>query len=64
MKEVKLLEKLQHEFIIRYIESFIEQNEMFIVVEWAEKGDLKQLIRQVNSRQQYIEERRVWHYLW
>lgn len=51
MKEVKLLEMLQHEFIIRYIESFIEQNEMFIIVEWAEKGDLKQLIRQANSRQ-------------
>ncbi len=37
---------------------------MFIVVEWAEKGDLKQLIRQANSRQEYISERRVWHYLW
>jgi NIMA (never in mitosis gene a)-related kinase len=37
---------------------------MFIVVEWAEKGDLKQLIRQANSRQEYINERRVWHYLW
>ena len=45
MKEVKLLEKLQHGFIIRYIESFIENNEMFIAVEWAEKGDLKYLIR-------------------
>jgi serine/threonine protein kinase len=45
MKEVKLLEKLQHDFVIKYIESFIEQNEMFIVVEWAEKGDLKYLIR-------------------
>jgi serine/threonine protein kinase len=41
MKEVKLLEKLHHDFIIRYIESFIEANEMFIAVEWAEKGDLK-----------------------
>jgi NIMA (never in mitosis gene a)-related kinase len=45
MKEVKLLEKLQHDFIIKYIESFIEKNEMFIVVEWAEKGDLKYLVR-------------------
>eukprot|EP00347_Sterkiella_histriomuscorum_P020114 403339050 len=64
MKEVKLLEKLQHDFIIRYIESFIEQNEMFIVVEWAEKGDLKYLVRQAAARQQFLEERRVWNYLW
>ena len=42
---MKLLEKLSHDFIIWYIESFIEANEMFIVVEWAEKGDLKYLIR-------------------
>ena len=41
IKEVKLMEKLQHEFITWYIESFIEANEMFIAVEWAEKGDLK-----------------------
>ena len=41
IKEVTLLEKLSHEFIIKYLESFIEKNEMFIAVEWAEKGDLK-----------------------
>lgn len=35
------MEKLKHDFITWYIESFIEKNEMFIVVEWAEKGDLK-----------------------
>ncbi len=33
------------------------------MVEWAEKGDLKQLIRQANSRQQFLEERRIWMYL-
>lgn len=41
IKEVRLLEKLNHPYIIRYLESFIEDNEMFIAVEWAEKGDLK-----------------------
>ena len=64
IKEVKLLEKLTHKFIIRYIESFIESNEMFIIVQWAEKGDLKALIRNHRARQQFIEERRVWQYLW
>ena len=64
MKEVKLLEKLQHDFVIKYIESFIDQNEMFIVVEWAEKGDLKYLVRHAAARQQFLEERRVWNYLW
>ena len=41
IKEVRLLERLAHESIIRYLENFIEDNEMFIAVEWAENGDLK-----------------------
>ena len=35
------MEKLEHKHITKYIESFIQDNEMFIAVEWAEKGDLK-----------------------
>ena len=64
MKEVKLLEKLKHDFIIRYLESFIEDNEMFIIVEWSEKGDLKNLIRQCRAKETYLEERRIWTYIW
>lgn len=64
MKEVKLLEKLSHPFIINYLESFIEDNEMFIIVEWAEKGDLKNLIRSHRSRDSFLEERRIWTYIW
>jgi len=35
IKEVRLLEVLTHENIIRYLENFIEDNEMYIAVEWA-----------------------------
>ena len=45
IKEVKLMEKLEHRHITRYIESFIQDNEMFIAVEWAQNGDLKEFIR-------------------
>ena len=41
IKEVKLMEKLSHKNITQYIESFIQDNEMFIAVEWAANGDLK-----------------------
>jgi len=45
IKEVKLMEKLSHPNITQYIESFIQDNEMFIAVEWAAKGDLKAYVQ-------------------
>ena len=45
LKEVKLLQSLDHPNVIRYLDSFIEDNDLYIAVEWAEKGDLKYIIR-------------------
>ena len=63
IKEVKLMEKLSHEHITKYIESFIQDNEMFIAVEWAERGDLKQYIRKVRDANELIPERQIWFYV-
>ena len=56
------MEKLRHEYITQYIESFIQDNEMFIAVEWAEKGDLKEFIREVKDKESFIPELKVWQY--
>jgi len=45
LKEVKLLQSLDHPHIIQYLDSFIANNELFIAVEWAEKGDLKRIVK-------------------
>jgi serine/threonine protein kinase len=45
LKEVQLLQSVSHPHIIQYLDSFIANNELFIVVEWAEKGDLKAVIK-------------------
>lgn len=63
IKEVKLMERLNHVNITQYIESFIEDNEMFIVVEWAANGDLKEFIRGVRGRNELIPERTIWTYI-
>ena len=43
--KLDLLKNLNHPNIIRYLDSFIEDNDLYIAVEWAERGDLKMIVR-------------------
>lgn len=63
IKEVKLMEKLKHQHITHYIESFILDNEMFIAVEWCSNGDLKELIKKRRKDGELIPERVIWNYI-
>lgn len=63
LKEIKLLQSLQHPNIIRYVDSYIDNNELFIVLEFAEGGDLKGLIKRVISANRVFEESIIWSYI-
>mmetsp|Transcript_13723 Transcript_13723/g.25879 ORF Transcript_13723/g.25879 Transcript_13723/m.25879 type:complete len:695 (-) Transcript_13723:88-2172(-) len=63
LKEVRLLQSLDHPNIIKYLNSFIVDNELLIAIEWAERGDLKRIIKRAQSEESVIEESRVWEYL-
>ena len=56
------MEKLEHKHITQYIESFIQDNEMFIAVEWAEKGDLKEYLKLIRGKNSFIPELKIWQY--
>lgn len=64
LKEVRLLESLDHPNIIKYLDSFIDSNQLFISIEWAEKGDLKKLIKKHQADELPLDEKKIWEYLY
>eukprot|EP01041_Mallomonas_annulata_P012563 gene12563-26456_t len=62
LKEVRLLQSLDHPNIVRYLDSFISENDLVIVVEWAAAGDLKRQLRKAQERNVGFDERVIWKY--
>jgi NIMA (never in mitosis gene a)-related kinase len=63
LKEVKLMQQLDHPTIIKYLDSFISNNELIIVTEWAEKGDLKKLLKNAQQSDNPLTESQVWEFV-
>ena len=62
LKEVGFLQSLDHPNIIKYMDSFINDNDLVIVFEWAAAGDLKRQLRKAQERGVGFEERIIWKY--
>ena len=44
LKEAHILKKLRHSNIIKYYSSFVEGNCLFIIMEYADDGDMQKVI--------------------
>jgi NIMA (never in mitosis gene a)-related kinase len=55
--EVELLKKFNHPHIVAYEESFIEDGELIIIMEYCEEGDLSHLIKLQNKKKDHFPEK-------
>lgn len=61
LNEVRFLSKLEHPNIVKYYDSFIEEEHLYIVMEYCEGGDLSKFLR--SHQDCHLKEELVWKYI-
>lgn len=56
---MKLLQSLEHEHIVAYLDSFITEKDLYIAIEFADKGDLRKLIKKMIAEKEKFDEQMV-----
>jgi len=62
VKEIRLLKSLDHINIVKHRKYFLENDELYIELEWADGGDLRSVIKKYEKRGKHLKENDVWHY--
>lgn len=60
LKEVQILKSLKHPHVIRYFHSFIEDEFLYILMEYADNGDLYRLMKNRREIKRNFKEDEIW----
>lgn len=56
--EAELLASITSKFVVKYVESFVEDNYLYIIMEYCEGGDLSNFIK--NQRGKLLQDQQIW----
>lgn len=59
LNEIKIFKEMDHPHIIKYYDSFVKGDFLYIVMEYAGGGDLQHIVKKHIESQQYIQEQLV-----
>eukprot|EP00940_MAST-03C_sp_MAST-3C-sp2_P001784 g1784.t1 len=62
--EANVLKSLNHENIVKYVDSFAEGDKFHIVMEFVDGGDMSELIKRQKKMRRRLSEERVLHVFW
>lgn len=62
LKEVGLLRNLEHPNIVKYNDCFLADGILYIVLEWAGRGDLKGILNDARKKNTRLLEKDIWSY--
>ena len=60
--EASILKKINCKFIVKYYESFEENNTFNIIMEYCEKGTLSSLISTLKKKNKHLKENQIWNF--
>lgn len=62
MNEIRVLASIRHTNIVRYCDAFVEKDNLYIVMEFAERGDIYHKIKKYKEANRCIREDVIWSY--
>lgn len=62
LREAHIMSQLDHPNVIKFYTSFLEGENLFILMEYASQGDLYQILKDQRLRKKYLCERDLWSF--
>ncbi|EGR34273.1 hypothetical protein IMG5_018110 [Ichthyophthirius multifiliis] len=66
LNEIRILASIKNEYIIRFKQAIYneEMNELYIIMNFGEGGDLRQKIQILQQKNMFLEEKTIWNYIY
>ena len=64
LREADLLLRIQHEHIIGILDCFMHHNDLYLVMEYADLGDMAKLIGEMRAKQLRFTEEDMWRFIY